>query len=241
MDSCLKFSAFGRVNIATQMDESYRLAVGRRNDEVSKNWHILACLIDCVKFCGVFWVSFVWQRWKWGQQPIQGYPQHNPGSRQKKATTLWVPHCDRQKCLSRLCSECHCEGTSHAEQGKAQDWTVSHLWESRIQGLLWCSGSVPGSAEIQPPGDIFWGCGSVEHSHYHSHDNGCGWVVFLNAEESQDVPAQCSGPGMSECTGHALHGEGASQEHAWFQWEGYWSLCCFWKRDKQNFNTSNGV
>ena len=37
MDSCLKFSAFGQVNIATQMDESYRLAVGRRNDEVSKN------------------------------------------------------------------------------------------------------------------------------------------------------------------------------------------------------------
>ena len=27
MDSCLKFSGFGRVNIATQLDEGYRLAV----------------------------------------------------------------------------------------------------------------------------------------------------------------------------------------------------------------------
>ena len=54
MDSCLRFAAFGRVNIATQLDESYRLAVRRHNDEVSKNRHILARLIDCVKFCGVF-------------------------------------------------------------------------------------------------------------------------------------------------------------------------------------------
>lgn len=54
MDSCLKFSTFGRVNIATQLDESYRLAVRRHNDKVSKNRHILARLIDCVKFCGVF-------------------------------------------------------------------------------------------------------------------------------------------------------------------------------------------
>ncbi|XP_060796869.1 uncharacterized protein LOC132899184 isoform X2 [Neoarius graeffei] len=34
MGSCLKFSAFGRVNIATQPDEGYRLAVRRHNDEV---------------------------------------------------------------------------------------------------------------------------------------------------------------------------------------------------------------
>uniref|UniRef100_UPI003AAA4C33 uncharacterized protein n=1 Tax=Centroberyx gerrardi TaxID=166262 RepID=UPI003AAA4C33 len=54
MDSCLKLSAFGTVNIATQLDESYRIAVRRHNDEVSKNRHILARLIDCVKFCGVF-------------------------------------------------------------------------------------------------------------------------------------------------------------------------------------------
>ena len=53
MDSCLKFSAFGKVNIATQLDESYRLAV-HHSDKVSMNQHILACLINCVKFCGVF-------------------------------------------------------------------------------------------------------------------------------------------------------------------------------------------
>ncbi|KAL2085016.1 hypothetical protein ACEWY4_020534 [Coilia grayii] len=54
MDSCLKFSALGRVNIATQLDEGYRLAVLRHNDEVSKNRHILNRLIQCVKFCGIF-------------------------------------------------------------------------------------------------------------------------------------------------------------------------------------------
>lgn len=54
MDSCLKFSAYGRVNIATQLNEGYRLAVRRHNDEVSKNRHILNRLIQCVKFCGVF-------------------------------------------------------------------------------------------------------------------------------------------------------------------------------------------
>ncbi|KAL7876393.1 hypothetical protein AOLI_G00113560 [Acnodon oligacanthus] len=54
MDSCLKFSAFGNVSIATQLDESYTIAVHRHNDEVSKNRHILSRLIDCVKLCGAF-------------------------------------------------------------------------------------------------------------------------------------------------------------------------------------------
>ena len=36
MDSCLKFSMFGRVNIASQLDKSYRLVLCRHNDEVSK-------------------------------------------------------------------------------------------------------------------------------------------------------------------------------------------------------------
>ena len=53
MDSYLRFSAFGRVNISTQLDESYRLAVRRHNDEVSKNRHILARLFDCVNFVSV--------------------------------------------------------------------------------------------------------------------------------------------------------------------------------------------
>ena len=54
MDSCLKLSAFGSVNIATQLDDGYRLALRRHNDEVGKNRHILGRLIDGVKFCGVF-------------------------------------------------------------------------------------------------------------------------------------------------------------------------------------------
>ncbi|KAK0152071.1 Zinc finger MYM-type protein 1 [Merluccius polli] len=54
MDSCLRFATTGRVNIATQLDEGYRLAVRRHNNEVSKNPHILNRLIQCVKFCGVF-------------------------------------------------------------------------------------------------------------------------------------------------------------------------------------------
>ena len=54
MDSCLKLSAFGSVNIAMQLDDGYRLALRRHNDEVSKNRHILGRLIDGVKFCSVF-------------------------------------------------------------------------------------------------------------------------------------------------------------------------------------------
>ncbi|KAK7912495.1 hypothetical protein WMY93_012706 [Mugilogobius chulae] len=53
-DSCLKLSTFGTVNISVQLDQGYRLAVRRHNDEVSKNRHILSRLIDCVKFCGLF-------------------------------------------------------------------------------------------------------------------------------------------------------------------------------------------
>lgn len=54
MDSCLKLAAFGRVNIATQLDEGHRLSVLRHNEEVSKNRHNLGRLVDCVKFCGLF-------------------------------------------------------------------------------------------------------------------------------------------------------------------------------------------
>uniref|UniRef100_A0A1A8LWI8 Si:ch211-240b21.2 n=1 Tax=Nothobranchius pienaari TaxID=704102 RepID=A0A1A8LWI8_9TELE len=54
MDSCLKFSTFGRVNIAEELDSSYRLAVRSHNEEVGRNQHLLNRIIDCVKFCGVF-------------------------------------------------------------------------------------------------------------------------------------------------------------------------------------------
>lgn len=63
-------------------------------------------------------------------------------------------------------SEYHREGI----QGEAQDWAVSQLRKSRLQGLLWCTGSAPGSAELQPPGNLLWDCGTVEHPHNHSND-----------------------------------------------------------------------
>lgn len=51
MDTCLKLSAFATVNMAAQLDESYRTAVCCHNNEVPKN---LDHLIGCVKFYGVF-------------------------------------------------------------------------------------------------------------------------------------------------------------------------------------------
>ena len=71
MDSCLRFATIGRVNIATQLDEGYRLAVRRHNDEVSKNRHILNRLIQCMKFCGVFELAL------WGEDETEG--STNPG------------------------------------------------------------------------------------------------------------------------------------------------------------------
>lgn len=59
MNSYLKLAAFGTVNISTQLDDSYRIAVRRHNDEVSKNRHILGRLIDCVKFCGLFELALI--------------------------------------------------------------------------------------------------------------------------------------------------------------------------------------
>lgn len=71
INSCLKLSVFGSVNIATQLDEGYRLAVRRHNDEVSKNRHILNRLIQCVKCCGVFELALR------GKDEIEG--STNPG------------------------------------------------------------------------------------------------------------------------------------------------------------------
>lgn len=53
MDSCLKPLAFGRVNIAKQLVESNRVAVCV-GTTMSNNRYILARLLDCVNFCGVF-------------------------------------------------------------------------------------------------------------------------------------------------------------------------------------------
>uniref|UniRef100_H3BCV3 HAT C-terminal dimerisation domain-containing protein n=1 Tax=Latimeria chalumnae TaxID=7897 RepID=H3BCV3_LATCH len=50
----IKLAMFGSVNIATQLDESYRVGVRKHNEEVDKNWYTLSKLIDFVWFCGAF-------------------------------------------------------------------------------------------------------------------------------------------------------------------------------------------
>ncbi|KAL1249385.1 hypothetical protein QQF64_020390 [Cirrhinus molitorella] len=45
---------FGKLSIAEQLDEGYRIGIRRHNEEVRKNRHILSRIIDCVKFCGAF-------------------------------------------------------------------------------------------------------------------------------------------------------------------------------------------
>ena len=78
-----------------------------------------------------------------------GVLQHNPGSHQTKV----LLHLVSTTLLQQRCCSSTVEALN-AEQGNAQDRTVSSI---RI--LLWSSGtapgSAPGSAEIQPPGDIF--------------------------------------------------------------------------------------
>ena len=74
--------------------------------------------------------------------------RHHPGSHQSEVLFHWPPcecYLSTRKYVWKVlpfiscwCSECHCEGISHAEQGKAQDGTVSDLWESWIK----CAASV---------------------------------------------------------------------------------------------------
>ena len=54
LDNSMKLQFFGRVSIAEQLDEGYRVGIRRHNEEVTKNRHILSRIIDCVKFCGAF-------------------------------------------------------------------------------------------------------------------------------------------------------------------------------------------
>lgn len=54
MDNAVKLALFGRVNIATQLDDGYRVSMRRHNEEVDKNRHVLSKIIDCVRFCGAF-------------------------------------------------------------------------------------------------------------------------------------------------------------------------------------------
>lgn len=50
----MKLTFLGRVSIAEQLDDGYRIGIRRHNEEVTKNRHILSRIIDCVKFCGAF-------------------------------------------------------------------------------------------------------------------------------------------------------------------------------------------
>ncbi|KAK5885972.1 hypothetical protein CesoFtcFv8_017055 [Champsocephalus esox] len=54
MENAMQLAMFGRVNIAVQLDEDYRIGIRKHNEEVDKNRHILSKIIDCVKFCGAF-------------------------------------------------------------------------------------------------------------------------------------------------------------------------------------------
>ncbi|KAI7804756.1 hypothetical protein IRJ41_017198 [Triplophysa rosa] len=50
----MRLQFFGKLSIAEQLDEGYRIGIRRHNEEVTKNRHILSRIIDCVKFCGAF-------------------------------------------------------------------------------------------------------------------------------------------------------------------------------------------
>ncbi|XP_056306384.1 uncharacterized protein LOC130218267 [Danio aesculapii] len=50
----MRLQFFGKLSIAQQLDEGYRIGIRRHNEEVTKNRHILSRIIDCVKFCGAF-------------------------------------------------------------------------------------------------------------------------------------------------------------------------------------------
>jgi hypothetical protein len=54
LENSVKLKFLGKVSIAEQLDEGYRIGIRRHNEEVTKNRHILSRIIDCVKFCGAF-------------------------------------------------------------------------------------------------------------------------------------------------------------------------------------------
>ncbi len=67
LDNAIRLQFFGKLSIAEQLDEGYRIGIRRHNEEVTKNRHILSRIIDCVKFCDVFGVT------RARRQTIPGY------------------------------------------------------------------------------------------------------------------------------------------------------------------------
>ncbi len=57
LDNAMRLQFFGKLSIAEQLDEGYRIGIRRHNEEVTKNRHILSRIIDCEEFCGVFGVA----------------------------------------------------------------------------------------------------------------------------------------------------------------------------------------
>lgn len=54
LDNNMKLQFFGRVCIAEQLDQGYRVGIRRHNEEVTKNCHMLSRIIDCVEIlCGL--------------------------------------------------------------------------------------------------------------------------------------------------------------------------------------------
>ena len=79
-------------------------------------------------------------------------------------------------------------GVPHVEQGQAQNITVPHLWQQWVQGLQWCSASVPVFHGEQPSEHFHRDCQPPQDPHHHTHDH--SWIreVLLYSEEDQDLP-----------------------------------------------------
>src|ERR1700755_3475609 len=53
----------GKVNIATQLDNAYKLSIAQQNEEIRKNRDALSKIINCIKFCGKY------------ELPLRGYDE----------------------------------------------------------------------------------------------------------------------------------------------------------------------
>src|SRR6201990_1711383 len=49
----------GKVNIATQLDNAYKLSIAQQNEEIRKNRDALSKIINCIKFCGKYELTLI--------------------------------------------------------------------------------------------------------------------------------------------------------------------------------------
>ena len=52
MNNCVSLQMFGKVNISSTIDASYRRSIFKHNKLVHRNRHALNRIINCIKFCG---------------------------------------------------------------------------------------------------------------------------------------------------------------------------------------------